>query len=147
MVPMMEAFGAIDVVVPVPLHPSKLNLRGYNQSDLLATRIAADTHLPVKPLLIRTAKTRPQVTLDRQRRHDNVLGAFSLNPEWSVPPGKRILLIDDVRTTGATTDACAKVMMEEAHAASVSVLTFAQEIPDAELKRWMRSVTVSPSGI
>lgn len=143
----VAAFGAIDVVVPVPLHSSKLNLRGYNQSELLATRIAAHANLPTKPLLLRTTATRPQVTLDQRSRHANVAGAFSLNPEWSIPAGQRILLIDDVRTTGATTDACAKVLKEDAGAQSVSVLTFAHELSDAELQRWMQPVSESRSRI
>ncbi len=147
MLPMVAAFGAIDVVVPVPLHASKFNLRGYNQSELLATRIAARANLPMKPLLIRTTATRPQVTLDRQSRHENVTGAFSLNPEWSIPAGQRILLIDDVRTTGATTDACAKVFKEDARTRSVFVLTFAQELSNAELRRWRQSISASPSEI
>lgn len=144
MLPMLAAFGTIDVVVPVPLHVSKLNLRGYNQSELLATRIAVHARLDTKPLLIRTKATRPQVTLDQRSRQDNVADAFSLSPEWAIPPGHRILLIDDVRTTGATTDACAKVLKEDARAHSVSVLTFAQELSHAELQRWMQAITVLP---
>lgn len=144
MLPMLADIGTIDVVVPVPLHASKLNLRGYNQSELLATRIAAHANRPMTPLLIRTRATRAQVDLDRTSRHDNVAGAFSLNPDWAVSPGQRVLLIDDVRTTGATTDACATVLTRDAKAQSVSVLTFAQELSAAELHRLMQTVSVSP---
>jgi ComF family protein len=147
MFPMVAAFGVIDVVVPIPLHPGKLNLRGYNQSELLAARIAAQANLSMKPLLIRTTATRSQVTLDQQSRHANVSGAFSLSHEWSIPAGQRILLIDDVRTTGATTDACAKVFKEDARAHAVSVLTFAQELSNAELRTWRQSISASPSQI
>lgn len=142
---MLAAFGMIDVVVPVPLHARKLDLRGYNQSELLAARIAAHAKLSTKPLLIRIKATRPQVTLDQRSRRENVAGAFSLNPEWAIRPGQRILLIDDVRTTGATTDACAKVLMDDGRADSVSVLTFAQELSNENLLRWLEAISVSPS--
>lgn len=145
MFPTVAAFGGIDAVVPVPLHPRKLELRGYNQSALLADWIASRARLPMKPLLLRTRATRAQVTLDRRNRHDNVAGAFSLNQAWATPPGLRILLIDDVRTTGATTEACAKVLTDHAGAMSVSVLTFAQELPEAELQRWMESFSAPRS--
>jgi len=145
MMPFLGKFGAIDVVVPVPLHSKKLELRGYNQSELLARHVAAGAGLPMRSLLIRTRATLPQVTLDRQRRHVNVADAFALNPEWAIDAGRRILLIDDVRTTGATTNACALVLQEAANAASVSVLTFAQELSQPELQRWVDSLTGLPS--
>lgn len=145
MIPLLAAFGRIDVVVPVPLHPKKLNLRGYNQSELLARRIALHADLPMTSLLIRTRATQPQVQLDRENRHANVADAFALDPMRAIAPGKRILVIDDVRTTGATTNACATVLKLKAKAESVSVLTFAQEISNAELQRWMHSLTASPS--
>lgn len=145
MIPLLAAFDCPSVIVPVPLHPKKLNLRGYNQSELLAERIAAQTNLPMKPLLIRIRATRSQVTLDRQSRHHNVAEAFALSPDWATPQGERILLIDDVRTTGATTDACAKVLKEDAKAEAVSVLTFAQELSKEGLQRWMQVLNAPPS--
>lgn len=145
MMPVLGEFGAIDVVVPVPLHSKKLELRGYNQSELLAMHVAAAAGLPMKSLLIRTRATLPQVTLDRQRRQVNVTDAFALNPDWAIEAGRRILLIDDVRTTGATTNACALVLKAELGAASVSVLTFARELSQMELERWVKSITGSPS--
>ncbi len=145
MIPVLREFGAIDIVVPVPLHPKKLELRGYNQSELLARHIAAEMGLPVRSLLIRTRVTLPQVTLDRQRRHANVADAFGLDPGWAIEAGRNIMLIDDVRTTGATTDACALVLKEEARAASVGVLTFAQELSQTDHERWTESLTGSPS--
>ncbi len=145
MVPLLPAFGHLDAIVPVPLHSRKLDLRGYNQSELLATRIAAQSKLPMKPLLIRTRATQSQVSLDQHNRRQNVKGAFALNPRWAVPEGQHFLLIDDVRTTGATTDACAKVLMEEAKADAVSVLTFAQEFPSSEMERWLEGLSALPS--
>lgn len=144
MMPVMAEFGAIDIIVPVPLHPKKLELRGYNQSELLAGHIAAWAGLSMRSLLIRTRATLPQVTLDRQRRHDNVMDAFALDPGWATEAGRNFLLIDDVRTTGATTNACALVLKDEARAASVSVLTFAQELSQTELERWVESLIGSP---
>jgi len=135
MVPVLAEFGAVDVVVPVPLHPKKLELRGYNQSELLAKHVASAAKLPMRSLLIRTRATLPQVTLDRQRRHLNVTDAFALNTDWAIEAGRHVLLIDDVRTTGATTDACALVLKQGVGAASVSVLTFAQELSQTDLAR------------
>lgn len=145
MLPLLAAFDRPDMIVPVPLHPKKLNLRGYNQSELLAERIAAQTNRPMKSLLIRTRATQSQVTLDRENRHQNVADAFALDPKWAIPHGQHILLIDDVRTTGATTDACAKVLKEVGKADTVSVLTFAQELSNSELQHWLQALNASPS--
>jgi predicted amidophosphoribosyltransferase len=96
--------------------------------------------LPVVSLLERTRPTLPQVDLDERQRQENVAGAFALDPSWSMTPGKRIALIDDVRTTGATTEACAAVLCLGGLASQVSVVTFAREVVDAELLDWLSLV-------
>lgn len=115
-----------DALLPVPLHRLRLWTRRYNQSALLAQRIAALSSVAYRPeLLIRSRATRRQVGLDHDRRRKNVQGAFRV-PEAAKGEvrGRRILLIDDVMTTGATAGACAKAL-KRAGAARVDVLVFA----------------------
>lgn len=146
MLPVAQECGRIDLIVPVPLHPKKVNARGFNQSALLATRIGAALDVPVAPVLVRTRATAPQVRLDGGERRANVAGAFGLDPSWLIAPGAHVVLIDDVRTTGATTDACASALHTSGATRRVSVITFAQELSDAELSRWRSSLSArSPS--
>ncbi len=98
------------VVVPVPLHPSRLVERGFNQSMLIAHRLARGLRAPLWPLaLARTRATATQATLDREARIANLAGAFTVRRPARVR-GRPILLVDDVRTTGATLDACASAL-------------------------------------
>lgn len=93
-------------VVPVPLHPERARVRGFNQSELLARELAARMALKRPPgRLVRVRATPPQVGHDRLWRQNNVRGAF----DWQGPDlgGRSILIVDDVATTGATLDACA----------------------------------------
>jgi ComF family protein len=114
-----------DVIVPVPLHPLKQSEREFNQAEHLAWRLGAATHLPVlSTLLRRVAPTRTQTRLPREQRSANVRRAFALGPDASVA-GKKIVLVDDVLTTGATTSACARVLMA-AKAEKVCVWTVAR---------------------
>ena len=97
-----------DLILPVPLHASRLRARGFNQAALISRFL---THLgPLElDLLVRTRKTRPQVELDGRARRENVKGAFGLRDPLRVR-GKTILLVDDVITTGATCRECASVL-------------------------------------
>lgn len=105
---------AVDVVMPIPLHRSRLHLRGFNQALLLAARIGEAFSLPVSfDNLCRTRPTRPQVELSGPDRVRNVAGAFSLARVDAVK-NRSILLIDDVFTTGATINECAKVLKQGA---------------------------------
>lgn len=113
-----------DLVVPVPLHPRKLRERGYNQSALLAASVARTVRAPlVARGLVRTRDTAPQASLSKRRRRDNIAGAFRVRSPADVH-GKRILLMDDVATTGATLRACAESLLA-AGAASVTALVVA----------------------
>jgi ComF family protein len=115
-----------DAVLPVPLHRLRLWTRRYNQSALLAQRIAELAGLAYRPeLLVRSRATRRQVGLDHDRRRKNVLGAFRVpDAAKAEVRGRRILLVDDVMTTGATAGACAKAL-KRAGAKRVDVLVFA----------------------
>jgi ComF family protein len=116
----------VDVVVPVPLHPRRLWQRRFNQAALLARPIAVEIE---KPLLLdvleRVEVTTSQVGLDATARQRNVRKAFALAPDrQAAVDGKTVLLVDDVRTTGATANACAETL-KKAGAAHVFVLSFA----------------------
>jgi ComF family protein len=108
--PVLRA-GKWDVIVPVPLHPSKENEREFNQAERLGKRLSADTGIPLrKNLLCRVAPTRTQTQLSRAERAANVQRAFACQNTGDGLKGKRVVLVDDVLTTGATTSACAKVL-------------------------------------
>jgi ComF family protein len=116
-----------DVLVPVPLHSSRLRTREFNQSLLIADRLGKCLTRPVSSTdLIRVAATEPQTSLRRSERLRNLRRAFVVrNAEPFV--GRRVLLIDDVFTTGTTLNECAKAL-RAAGAASVSALTLARTI-------------------
>jgi ComF family protein len=113
-----------DVLVPVPLHPDRQRQRGYNQAALLAGALAGPA-LPVAAgCLVRTRATATQTHLGRDDRMANVAGAFTCrNGDLA---GRRVLLIDDVCTTGATLEACA-LACRQAGAASVWALTLSRQ--------------------
>jgi len=115
----------IDSIVPVPLAGSRRRQRGYNQSELLAKELSRLTAVPLAPrALIRPHSSSPQYRLaDRDERRRNVSVAF--RPGKRVPQGS-VLLVDDVITTGATLDACSRVLLK-AGAGPVFALTFAGE--------------------
>lgn len=118
-----------DVIAPVPLHWSRLLARRYNQAALLGNGLAKLTgKTSVPDLLIRRRRTPSQTRLSRSERLRNVAGAFAVRPT-RLPHvrGRRIVLVDDVLTTGATVGACAAVL-RRAGAASVDVLTLARVV-------------------
>ncbi|PYR78737.1 MAG: hypothetical protein DMF87_13260 [Acidobacteria bacterium] len=108
-----------DCVVPVPLHPWRRLRRGFNQARDLAERLDR----PVVDALWRSRATASQMALDAASRSTNVRGAFAHVP-WTAVEDKIVVLIDDVRTTGATLDECAKVL-RRAGASDVRALTVA----------------------
>ncbi len=114
------------VVVPVPLHPVRLAERGFNQSALLAGRLAGRLGSPFRPrALARTRETRQQASLDRTARIANVAGAFVTRTSHAgLVRGRTVLLIDDVATTGATLSACERALLG-AGAAQVARLVLA----------------------
>jgi len=114
-----------DILVPVPLHPKRERKRGYNQSILLAQELGHQLGLPVtSQLLCRVRNTVSQTKLNQQERRVNVQDAFALTKSVKLT-GTRLVLIDDIATTGATLDACAKVLLE-AGAEAVCAFTLAR---------------------
>jgi len=121
----LELAAAADLIVPVPLHGKRLKERGFNQAVLLAR---AFTQLPLSlQALVRVRHTAPQAGLKPHERRDNVRRAFQV-PQPELIQDKKILLIDDVYTTGATVRECAKALLQ-AGARQVEVLTVARARP------------------
>lgn len=118
-----------DWLIPVPMHPKRLRARMFNQSALLAYGLAEHCALPVMADgLLRTENTPPQASLTRQERLENVRRAFRVNHKRAALLRRaRVLLIDDVMTTGATVNACCKMLLG-AGVQSVSVLTVARTV-------------------
>ena len=102
-----------DVIVPVPIHKKRERERGYNQSELIARGVAEILHIPVEAKLLRREVHRgSQTFMGRYERFENVLGSFGISINAPSMNGKRILLIDDVVTTGATLEACGQVLLD-----------------------------------
>ena len=115
------------MVMPVPLHTKRLRERGFNQSLLLARAIAGRYKLKLDYLsLIRTTPTPPQTTFGRKEREENVKGAFSVARSFRLQEEK-VVLVDDVYTTGSTVRECARVL-KRSGVASVAVLTLSRTL-------------------
>ncbi|CCH48537.1 ComF family protein [Pseudodesulfovibrio piezophilus] len=113
-----------DIIVPVPLHKRRLLWRGFNQSTELCRPLSQQTHSPiVQKSLVRTRYTQPQTMLGRAERRENIKSAFTANTD--LVRGNRVLLVDDVYTTGATLRECT-VMLKQAGATRVDVLVLAR---------------------
>jgi ComF family protein len=138
---------AFDAIVPMPMHWRRRWQRGFNQSELLARGLGRRMNLPVESLVRRRKSTPPQAGLTGAQRRTNVSGAFAVRRAEAVG-GKRILLIDDVLTTGATAGACASVL-KRAGAAHVAVLTVARadrRSSDADAAQMSFQKSATPSG-
>ncbi|MFQ5641832.1 MAG: ComF family protein [bacterium] len=104
-------FSHADLIVPVPLHPTKLRERGFNQSVILSEHVARILHIPVQPnVLIRKRYTKPQSTLNSIQREKNMRNAFDVQNVQLIKY-KSIILVDDVMTTGSTVKACAECLL------------------------------------
>jgi ComF family protein len=131
-----------DLIMPVPLHPHRLREREFNQSLLLADRVGRYLRLPVASAnLVRMAPSPPQTSLSRQERLRNLRGAFGVRRPHQID-GKRILLIDDVFTTGATVHECAKTLRKagsgDVFAVTLARTTEASTVPDRILAQQTR---------
>jgi ComF family protein len=116
-----------DFIVPVPLHPAKQRERGFNQAERLAARLGKTTSIPMNPRLLRRVTNTPsQTQLSREQRQANMRNAFAPAGAGRLN-GARIVVLDDVFTTGATTNACAHVL-KRAGADEVCVWTVARGI-------------------
>ena len=124
-----------DVVVPVPLHRQRARERGFNQVDVFGRPLARRLHLPYRPVLLMRSRPRPERHLLRHdERWEAVRGAFAMRAGGRVD-NLRILLLDDVMTTGATLDACSRAL-REAGAKSVLGLTIARAGQSAGFSRF-----------
>ena len=124
-----ELLGEAELIVPVPLHWRRLFTRRYNQAALLAQALGRHARLPVAPDVLRRHRhTVSQGRLSASAREGNVAGAFAVSPaKQALLRDRRVLLVDDVMTTGATVSACAKAL-RRAGAATVDVLVLARSV-------------------
>jgi ComF family protein len=114
-----------DAVAPVPAHRRRHRRHGFNQAEAIARSLSRATGLPTLRLLEREGAARPQVGLERRARLANARDSVRLRPRAAVP--RRVLLVDDVYTTGATLDACARAL-RRAGAGRVTGVTFARAV-------------------
>ncbi len=116
-----------DLIVPVPLYPKRLRWRGFNQSVLLGREVSRAYAIPMDPFLLqRRRETAAQTQLPEDERRRNVRDAFALNSDRAVKD-KRILLIDDVYTSGSTVNECSRTL-KQGGAKEVYVLTLARAV-------------------
>lgn len=105
-----------DVLVPVPIHWTRYIQRGYNQAELIAKKIGDALNIPVvDDILVRTKKTTAQKNLDNKERSRNMEGAFAIGKQWKNQCSalKKVVIIDDIYTTGSTINTCAKLLREK----------------------------------
>ena len=106
------SFSGCDILVPVPLHKKRLKKRGYNQSEVIARGASEITRIPVVTgLLMRSTHHPSQTSMGRYERYQNIKGNFSISPGAPDITGRKILLIDDVMTTGSTLEACSQELL------------------------------------
>jgi competence protein ComFC len=116
----------IDLIIPVPLHPRRMRERGFNQSEMIARLVADGLGVPMRTNIVERARyTKPQIRLGREKRQLNLMNAFRIVDGTDSMDGLRILLIDDVYTSGATMRTLAETLME-AGASRVIGLTLAK---------------------
>ncbi len=120
-------YGSYDLLVPVPLHPKRLRERGFNQALILGKAIGRKEEVPCTRFLLKKISwSPPQIDLSPQEREKNVKGSFAVTAPGKVR-GKRVLLVDDVMTTGATVNECARELLK-AGAEQVDVFTLARAV-------------------
>lgn len=106
----MKAWKA-DAVIPIPIHKSRRRIRGYNQAELLAEPLSGFLGIPMEAkLVVRTRKTKPQNKLNDKERQKNIEGAFNIRGK--IVQLKKVILIDDIYTTGSTINTCARLLRE-----------------------------------
>jgi ComF family protein len=120
-----SSFNGTDGIIPVPLHPAKRRVRGYNQSELIAEMLASEISSPVfYHSLIKIKNNAPQTGLPKNKRFKNPGGSFAVVDRLRIA-GKTLLLVDDIVTTGATLEACARELLR-AGARSITGFTLAE---------------------
>jgi len=111
------------IITPVPLHWRRQFMRTFNQSELIASNLSKATQLPHQQLLKRIRYTTTQTRLSRQNRLSNLKDAFTLKQPPAATEGRKILLIDDVFTTGSTAEECSRILKDEGKAENIVVLS------------------------
>lgn len=120
----IDKLKSLDAIIPVPLHPKKEFIRGYNQSEAIAKGISESSEIPLHlNLLKRAIHSQSQTKKDRFQRWDNVSGIFKVNP--AIKQFQHIALVDDMITTGSTIESMIQAVQKENPAVSVSVITLA----------------------
>lgn len=120
-----DLFRDQDCIIPVPIHRDRRIERGYNQAELMAKQVSVLTGIPMKAdIVVRKKKTKALKSLNGGNRSRNLQAAFSLKGENEILKGKKILLIDDIYTTGSTADAISHLLLQGG-AATVTVLCLA----------------------
>lgn len=115
-----------DIIIAVPMYKTKKNVRGYNQSELIAKEIANKLNIEFKNnILIKTKNTKVQSTLSKNKRQENVKNVFDVKNKNEIK-NKKIILIDDIYTTGSTVNECARVL-KKAGAGEIFVITIAKD--------------------
>lgn len=100
----------IEELIPVPLHPSRRRMRGYNQAELLAKELSKELQIPAaKNVVFRVRRTKPQKQLDDRGREQNLQGAFGISRQWKAPAS--VLVVDDIYTTGSTIHKISKLLI------------------------------------
>lgn len=118
-------YTSFDFITSVPLHPSKMRKRGYNQSELLARHISKDLRIPYLDALKRTKKTLKQSEQKKEERRKNLKGAFAVKKADEKAINSQVLLVDDIYTTGSTVEECSKVLLDYG-VSKVYVITIAR---------------------
>lgn len=121
-----------DYIVPVPLHKKKKRKRGYNQMELIGQYLSQATGIPMEiRSLIKIRDNKPQVGLPYKERETNVVDAYDIHDPYSIKD-KRVLLIDDVMTTGATANECARILARKGKVKYVDIFTLTRRLPEGE---------------
>jgi ComF family protein len=145
---LLEAFyryyvnGNFDVILPVPVHTRRLMARGFNQATILSQKLSKATGIPLdRTSLIKTKNTEPQVRLSRSKRLSNLTNAFQIKHGKTMSK-KRVLLVDDVSTTGATVTEVAKVL-QTAGVSYLGVLILALRTRDGSINAKQEDIVYS----
>jgi len=115
---------SLPILVPLPMHPTKRRERGFDQAEILALALSRGLNLPMEKTLLRTRDTPPQAGLHPRLRAENVKGVFAVRPDIKNTHSKNYILVDDIYTTGASLNECARILIS-AGAEKVSCMTFA----------------------
>lgn len=123
-----------DIIIPIPISSSRKRERGYNQSELLARKISRMASIPIEMQVLKKVKhNQPQSSLNRQQRKQNVKNVYKVQNELKIQ-NKKILLLDDIYTTGSTSNECAR-MLKLNGSSTVGILTIANDLKEYQKRK------------